>query len=86
MYNHDFDFETTADPEGNILVEEEFDMAIPVTIKDLSVETTSNCNNRSHRVVVSIDDSNIVDKVVNDCNELHIDFDPDLSISPDGIF
>ena len=79
MPNYDFDFETTADLEENILVEDEFEIPISVSIGEFSVETISNCNNRFHRIILSIDDNNIIDKLVNDCNVSNENLD--LSIS-----
>jgi hypothetical protein len=80
MPDYNFNFETTANVEDNILVEEEFDIPISVSIGDLSVNITSNCNNRSHKIIVSINNNNIIDALVNDCNDLSVDLD--ISVSP----
>src|SRR5687768_17192075 len=79
MPNYDFDFETTADIDGNIKVEEEFDIPLSVRINNFSVETTSQCNNRSHNVIVSVGDDDIINKLVNDC--LVVNEEPNILIS-----
>lgn len=50
MPDYKFDFDTVADSNGNISTDQEINLPLSVEIKNSSVETTSQCDDRSHQV------------------------------------